>query len=102
MTYCSQTRQAGVHHRGWDGEHLVQEADAVLLALAQADDAAGAHADARVPHVAQRLESVLPGAETAIAQTQVVHDGWRSAGSKIMARSWLALVWTGEERRFCH
>ena len=42
----------------------MQEADPVLLALAQADDAAGAHADAGVPHVGQCLEPVLGGVTT--------------------------------------
>jgi hypothetical protein len=39
--------------------HLVDEADPVLLALAQADDAARAHADARLTHRLQRRQPVL-------------------------------------------
>ena len=40
-------------------DHLVNEANAVLPALAQPDDAPGAHTDARSPHIRQSVQPVL-------------------------------------------
>ncbi len=45
--------------RGGAADHLMNETDTVLLALAQPNDAPGAHADARSPHIRQSVQPVL-------------------------------------------